>query len=1088
MTILSEQNSPKAILQDYFGYTTFREHQEEIIQHLISGRDAFALMPTGSGKSLCYQIPGMIREGVGIVISPLIALMQDQVDALRQIGIRADFLNSSLTHEEAYQVSQRVLAGGTDLLYVAPERLLTPGFQRLLYQARIALFAIDEAHCVSQWGHDFRPEYLNIAVLLEQFPDAPRIALTATADAVTRKEILGRLCLRHPGQFISSFDRPNICYRVELKQNEKKQLIHFLQTEHSGDSGIVYCLSRKKVDAMAKWLSGRGFAALPYHAGMDSHSRLNHQRRFLQGEGVIIVATVAFGMGIDKPDVRFVAHSGMPKNMETYYQETGRAGRDGQPADAWMVYSLADVVALRRMLEDSAGNAQFKMVQQRKTESMLGFCETTRCRRQVLLSYFGEELPQPCGNCDTCRGNVETWNGTVAAQKAISCVYRTGQRFGAEYLSDVLLGKENERIQRFGHDKVSTFGIGGELSKKEWKSVYRQLVAAGLLSVDMESKGGFFFSQKTWTFLKGKQTIQFRKDPAPLKKERRFRAEGKQKKSHFSDPSAMMLWEKLRSLRLEIAKKKSIPPYVIFHDTTLKELVTALPRSLGEMRGIYGIGRKKLGLYGKAFLEIIEQHIQEHGISEHPPENPGASGSANDSADDVSHTVYETLHLFKKGMMPEEIAGHRGLSLTTIYTHFSKAIEENALSVDEIVPLEREEILEIENAFRFQPAEENGALKPIFERFQEKYDYGLLRCVCAGMVETEENKSYDVGNIRKVFPNAYKGWTEADDERLKAEYLKGENIEALTEMFQRKPGAIRSRLKKLAISGLSHNESSCNAGDTQKAFPNANKGWTAADDDRLKAEYLKGESIEALAEMFYQKPGVIHSRLKKLEFSNTQKQIVCLANSRKYSGYCVAGKTVSDNGIGEWIRPVSDTENGELSINSIILDNGKIPRLLDIITVSLAEYASHSYQTENYAMGNQYWSRAGELPVSDLPGLCDDVGTLWLNGYHSQHGVNDRIPEEITNETVSSSLVFIKPDNAHISVREESHKKKIRAKFHFKGIAYCLVVTDPVTEGRYYGEKTGEYPLDNVFFTVSLGEPYNEYCYKLVAGVIHSSQ
>jgi ATP-dependent DNA helicase RecQ len=605
----SNQNSPLAILNDYFGYGAFRDHQEEIIHHLIDGNDALVLMPTGSGKSICYQIPAIIRRGVGIVISPLIALMQDQVDTVRQLGIRAEFLNSTLDQAESRAVEFKMVSGEIDLLYVAPERLMTPEFQQLLSQIDLALFAIDEAHCVSQWGHDFRPEYLQLSVLPERFPLIPRIALTATADPVTRREIIEKLQLKDARRFISSFDRPNIFYRVELKETEKAQLLDFIRTDHPEDSGIVYCLSRKRVESTAKWLSDKGLTALPYHAGMEQSLRSKHQRRFIQEEHVIMVATIAFGMGIDKPDVRFVAHMDLPKTLEGYYQETGRAGRDGQRADAWMVYSLADVVNLRRMLDASDGDEQFKRIQQRKMEAMLGFCETTRCRRQVLLAYFGEEISRPCNYCDTCSGKVDTWDGTVVAQKALSCVYRTGQRFGAAYLTDVLLGKDDERIRRFGHDRVSTFGIGTELSEGEWKSVFRQLVAAGLLSIDLDGKGGFRLSPLSRPVLKGEQKFELRKDPVPVKSKKA--AKLKHERADLStDSFSTELWEKLRALRLDIAREQSIAPFIIFHDSTLKEMVKYLPRSIEQMGDIAGVGRRKLELYGEQFLALIQDHLR----------------------------------------------------------------------------------------------------------------------------------------------------------------------------------------------------------------------------------------------------------------------------------------------------------------------------------------------------------------------------------------------------------------------------------------------------------------------------------------------
>ncbi|MBL7180894.1 MAG: DNA helicase RecQ [Pseudomonadota bacterium] len=608
MKHIHNHTSPQDILRSCFGYDSFWENQEEIIRHLMAGRDALVLMPTGGGKSICYQIPAMLKSGVGVVISPLIALMQDQVDALCQLNIRAAFLNSSLSPQSARDIEKQMVSGNLDLVYVAPERLTTDRFLDLLNHTQVALFAIDEAHCVSQWGHDFRPEYLQLSILSERFPKVPRIALTATADPVTRKEIIKKLNLEKAAQFITSFDRPNICYRIELKEKWKKQLLDFLNAEHPKDSGIVYCLTRKKVETTAAWLSEKGYTALPYHAGMDQRTRLLHQRRFLHKEGVIIVATIAFGMGIDKPDVRFIAHLDLPKSLEAYYQETGRGGRDGQKADAWMIYSLSDVIAVRALLDRSEGDEQYKSIQHRKLEAFLGYCETVKCRRQVLLSYFGEELPKACGNCDTCHGDIETWDGTVAAQKALSCVYRTGQRFGAEYLSNVLCGSTNERIQRFRHDKISTFGIGADLSKKEWKSIFRQMIAAGLLFVDLESKGGFKLTDKSWPVLRGEQSVRFRKDPMPIKAKHPPRTTRKYE-NEFVDQASTDLWEKLRALRLKLAKEQGLPPYIIFHDRTLQELVAYLPRSLKEMSRISGIGERKLELYGEKFLGLILEHL-----------------------------------------------------------------------------------------------------------------------------------------------------------------------------------------------------------------------------------------------------------------------------------------------------------------------------------------------------------------------------------------------------------------------------------------------------------------------------------------------
>ncbi len=599
---------PMEILNKFFGYSAFRPMQLDIINTVANGRDAFVLMPTGSGKSICYQIPAMMRKGVGVVISPLIALMQDQVQALKQNGVRAAFLNSSLSSEEARQVENQAAMGAIDLLYVAPERLATERCRQLLKRLEPALFAIDEAHCVSQWGHDFRPEYLNIPDVTRQFEGVPRIALTATADPQTRQSILSNLQLKGATEFLSSFDRPNIRYRVELKNNDKRQLLAFLENEYPGASGIVYVRTRKRADTIAQWLKEQGIEALPYHAGLEQAVRLAHQRRFLQEEGVVMVATIAFGMGIDKPDVRFVAHLDLPASVEAYYQETGRAGRDGLPSDAWMIYSLSDVVAMRKMLELSEGDDDFKHIQNKKLDALLGYAETVTCRRQVLLDYFGEHGSSACGNCDTCQNQVETWDGTIAAQMALSCVYRTGQRFGAVYLTDVLMGKITERIERFGHDKIKTFGVGHEFTGQQWRSVFRQLTASGLLSVNLAQISGFRLTDKSWPVLKGEQTLQLRVDPEPVKpaKAKKKKKAKKEKMAPSSlPPTDLPLWEKLRSLRLAISKDLDVPPYVVFHDSTLAEMTSVKPTTIEGLLEISGVGQQKADKYGEQFLDVI---------------------------------------------------------------------------------------------------------------------------------------------------------------------------------------------------------------------------------------------------------------------------------------------------------------------------------------------------------------------------------------------------------------------------------------------------------------------------------------------------
>ncbi len=605
---------PRQILKKYFGYDAFREHQLEVIQKILAGKDAFVLMPTGIGKSICYQIPSIIRRGVGLVVSPLIALMQDQVEALRQNGVAAEFLNSSLAPEQSRLVERRVTSGRADILYVAPERLLSEGFQRFLEQFPIALFAIDEAHCVSQWGHDFRPEYLRISEVTGLFPDMPRIALTATADAVTRRDILMKLKLTDAAQFISSFDRSNICYRVRLKSKDKQQLHHFIKDEHPGASGIVYVRTRNRADQIAAWLQNQGMAALSYHAGLDTHTRAQRQRRFLQDDGMVIVATIAFGMGIDKPDVRFVAHLDLPASMEAYYQETGRAGRDGQPADAWMVYSLSDVMAMRKLLDQSEGDAAFKHIQRQKLEALLGYCEAVECRREALLGYFGETYPAPCLNCDNCSQAVKAWDGTVAAQKALSCVYRTGQRFGAAHLTDILIGHSNQRVLSLRHDRIKTFGAGSELSSQEWRSVFRQLLAAGMLSVNLGKIAGFRLTEKSWPVLKGERKVRFRKDPPVIGKEKVSKKRVEQR-TDLSDDDARRLFEKLRRLRLDISKKLGVPPFVVFHDKTLLEMATHRPTDREAFLRINGVGEQKARQFGDAFLKAINEGTEPSSFS-----------------------------------------------------------------------------------------------------------------------------------------------------------------------------------------------------------------------------------------------------------------------------------------------------------------------------------------------------------------------------------------------------------------------------------------------------------------------------------------
>jgi ATP-dependent DNA helicase RecQ len=696
------------ILHSVFGYETFRPQQQDIVDHMVAGGDALVLMPTGGGKSLCYQIPAIVRPGVGVIVSPLIALMQDQVSALHLNGARAAFLNSTMNSEEVRNIEQSLQRGELDLLYVAPERLMMSRMLDLLDRIPVSLFAIDEAHCVSQWGHDFRPEYVQLSVLHQRFPNIPRIALTATADSATQREIIERLSLGEARQFIGGFDRPNIRYRIsESGGGAREQLLRFIRNEHPNDAGIVYCLSRKRVDEVASWLSSKGLNALPYHAGLSAQVRQTNQQRFLREEQIIIVATIAFGMGIDKPDVRFVAHLNLPKSIEAYYQETGRAGRDGLSADAWMIYGLQDVITLKKMQATSEAPEQIKRLESHKLDAMLGLCEITSCRRQALLRYFDDVMAEPCGNCDTCLEPPETWDATAAAQKALSCVHRTGQRFGVSYLVDVLLGKDDERIQRFGHDTVSTYGIGKEHSQNEWRDLYRQLIARGLLAVDIEGHGGLRLAEVSRPVLRGEEQLLLRKLT------RKAAAKSRERKtSRFDDAGMSKLWEALRNRRQQLADEKGIPAYMIFHDATLAEMVENQPESITQFANISGVGERKLADYGEAFLDVLNEY-------------------RNLKADSQTDTEEETLHLFQLGMDADAIAEQRGLKPTTIYNHLANAIARGEIQVEEVVPLEAEQLATIRYAI--ESCEGGKRLKPVFEALEGVYSYEILRCVRAEM-------------------------------------------------------------------------------------------------------------------------------------------------------------------------------------------------------------------------------------------------------------------------------------------------------------------------------------------------------------------
>ncbi|HTN29553.1 MAG TPA: DNA helicase RecQ [Pseudomonas sp.] len=697
------------ILKDVFGYDAFRGHQAAIIERVAGGGDALVLMPTGGGKSLCFQVPALLRDGLAVVVSPLIALMDDQVATLDELGVSAVALNSTLSADEQREIAERLRRQEIKALYLAPERLVQPRMLAFLQRLPIALFAIDEAHCVSQWGHDFRPEYLQLGQLAELFPDVPRIALTATADKRTREEIVQRLKLENAERFLSSFDRPNIFYRIVPKDQPRKQLLAFL-AERKGDAGIVYCMSRKKVDELAAFLTEQGFPALPYHAGLPSDLRAYHQKRFLNEEGLIMVATIAFGMGIDKPNVRFVAHLDLPKSLEAYYQETGRAGRDGLPADAWMAYGLQDVIFLKQMLSNSEGDEQHKRVEQHKLEAMLALCEETRCRRQALLAYFDEDLPQPCGHCDNCVDGVQTWDVTEPARQALSTIYRSGQRYGVGHLVDILLGRDNDKIRQFGHQHLSVYGVGKALSEGDWRTLFRQLVARGLADVDLDAFGGLRLTDKCRPLLRGEVTLELRRELI-----------GKQpKQSSGASPASQLVrteeraaWEALRSLRRKLAEEHGVPPYVIFPDATLLEMLRSQPRNLAEMGRVSGVGARKLERYGEAFLEVLG----------------GAQGEAPRVVTDLRH---ELISLARAGMTPAQIANQLNCTEKNVYSLLAEAIGNQQLSLDQTLDLPEELMMEMQDAF----LDGEGELPPVAdvaEQFKGRVPVGVLHCVRAAL-------------------------------------------------------------------------------------------------------------------------------------------------------------------------------------------------------------------------------------------------------------------------------------------------------------------------------------------------------------------
>jgi len=953
-------NRAKQILKSVFGYDDFRPLQTEIIENVIGKNDTLVIMPTGGGKSVCYQIPALIFPGLTIVVSPLISLMKDQVGQLVQMGVSVTYLNSSLTLDQYRRNVQRVRRGEVKLLYMAPEALLKPNMLTMLSSVEVDCLTIDEAHCISEWGHDFRPEYRQLLEVRNRFPNATCIALTATATPRVRKDIKRNLGIATANEFLASFNRENLYIQIDPKYSPLHQTVEFLHS-HPDQSGIIYCYSRRQVDDLYGALQGKSFSVKPYHAGLSEVERTRNQDLFIKDDVQIIIATIAFGMGIDKPNVRFVVHYDLPQNIETYYQEIGRAGRDGLRSDCLLLFGYGDIQKINHFIRKKEGHEQ--RVANIHLNALLRFIETEVCRRIPLLNYFGEAYSVlKCHMCDNCLiGEKDLEDITLPAQKFLSCAKRTGEMFGAGHIIDVLRGSKAKKVLKSGHHHLSTHGIGQDYSKKQWFHLSRQFIQKGLLVQDMEF-GSLKLTDKAWGVLKGEEKV-FGKVEA----DRVHDTPGSDSDLDYD----RNLFENLRKERKRLADSAGIPPYIIFPDRTLVEMATFLPQSMESLLGIHGVGEVKSEKYGLIFLNIIQEYCRTHEIDERSriikkPE-AGSTGSSYKKKHKIIGEIYNS------GQPLNKIMGDFGIKRDTLLTHLFKYLQEGH-------SLRTDELLELSTI----PPDQQKIVLGHFERLGTEF-------------------------LRPIF-DALNG--EIDYEELKT----------------------------------------------------------------LRLYYLSRENIIGIPDT------------RDLPSQPFFKRIICLANSRKYSGRCVAGKELLGSRIGGWIRPVSGLETGELSIKETSYKNGKIPELLDIISMPLLKHSPHSYQRENYLVGERPWVKKGQLPISDLERLRDNVDCLWINGYNSHNGLNDRMPQELVEERLKSSLLFIKPERICITVEEGANLlAKVRSKFNFSGTEYWLPITDPVIENRFFHEEMGEYLIDrrDLYLTISIGEPYNGFCYKLVAGIFN---
>jgi ATP-dependent DNA helicase RecQ len=951
------------ILKSVFGYEKFISLQQEVIENVLRGKDTLAVMPTGAGKSLCYQIPALVLGGVSIVVSPLIALMKDQVEQLAALDIPAASLNNSILPEVYRSNVERIRRVSTRLVYVAPETLLKPNVRALFESLPVACLAIDEAHCISEWGPDFRPEYRQLAEVRARMPGATCIALTATATPRVREDIKFNLGFDDSSEFIASFNRENLLIRVIRKEGSLRQVVDFL-SRFSHESGIIYCATRKGVEDLCAALSSKGFSVCPYHAGLSDVERNRNQERFIRDEVRIIVATIAFGMGINKSNIRFVLHYDLPKNIESYYQEIGRAGRDGMTAECLLLLSYGDLYKIKSFFAKKEGVD--RRVANLQLNAMMQFAEADGCRRAPLLDYFGESFPDdPCNMCDNClAGEKELTDITIPAQKFLSCVKRTGECFGARHIIDVLLGAKARRILDRGHDRLSTYGIGKEYSRRQWQQLSRQLLHKKLL-VQHPEFGGLSLTSRAWDVLRGKQSFLGRMDDS-----NRHPGLSDELLGNEAFQYDQQLFEALRHKRKEVADAANVPAYVVFSDRTLAEMAARFPRNQESMLQIHGIGQAKREKYGAIFISLIEEYCRDHSAQMVFPSPAMATSEISVAGLRRRHIL--TGEAFNAGQSVESLAKELRVKQGAVLDHLLRYFQEGyPLTYDGLLPLIT--VPETQRSKALGAFEQLGAdlLRPVFDALNGEISY--------------------------------------------------------------------EDLKVLRLYFLSRHD-----------------------------------------------PSILQARAASQEQQHNRK-IVCLANSRKYSGCCVAGKELLSGRISRWIRPVGGSPTGELSPRETVMQNGSVPKLLDIISVQLGAGCPNTYRSENHRIAEGHWVWTGTLPLSRLPELCDEVESLWINGYHSRQGRNDRMPVELVHKNVTSSLLFIRPDNLSILVKEGvKGLKKIWAEFAHNGEVYRMTVTDPAVEVRYYKMDIGRYPLDGLqsHLTVSISEPYQDFCYKLVAGLI----